>query len=119
MDTPISAAIKEGYESGVPVAGFSAGALISPEICIISPKDNERNEFQQRKGLGLITDVVIAVHFTQWDDENHLREAVTKYNEYINYGIDENTGIYLKNNQFEATEGFGVYRIVDGKLLKV
>lgn len=79
VDTPISTAIKERFELGIPVVGFSAGALISPEVCIISPKDNDQNEFQQRMGLGLISDVLIAVHFSQWNDEDHLREAVIKY----------------------------------------
>lgn len=113
IDTPISNAIKRSYESGIPVAGFSAGALISPEVCIISPKDNDQNEFQECEGLGLISDVVIAVHFTQWNDEDHLREAVNKYSEYMNYGIDEATGIYLLNDRLEAIEGDGVYRVVD------
>lgn len=119
VDTPIAAAIKECYESGIPVAGFSAGALISPKVCIISPKDNDQNEFQQRKGLGLISNVVIAVHFTQWNDKDHLQESVNKYNDYTNYGIDEDTGIYLVNGGLEAIEGYGVYQVVDDTLLKL
>ncbi|WP_404450596.1 Type 1 glutamine amidotransferase-like domain-containing protein [Virgibacillus necropolis] len=119
VDTPLSNAIRKSYVAGVPVAGFSAGALISPEVCIISAKDNEQNEFQQRNGLGLISDVVIAVHFSQWDDECHLREAVNKYKDYMNYAIDEETGIYLENDRLVATEGYGVYRIVEDTLKKI
>lgn len=119
VDTPISVAIKKRYEAGIPVAGFSAGALISPEVCIISPKDNDQGEFQKRKGLGLISNVVVAVHFTQWNDEEHLKEAANKYKDYMNFGIDEDTGIYLVNDQVETTEGYGVYRVESGDLYRV
>lgn len=111
VETAISSAIKESYEAGVPVAGFSAGALISPERCIISPKDNTEEVFQHRKGLGLISEVSIAVHFTQWNEESHLRNIVNRFHPPFNYGIDEETGIYFLNGHLEAIEGQGVYSL--------
>lgn len=117
VDTPISQAIKESYETGIPVAGFSAGALISPELCVISPKDNVQNEFQSRKGLGLVSDILIAVHFTEWNDEDHLRNAVRRSNLPLNYGIDENTCVHLLNGQLHAMEGNGVY-CLEGEVLR-
>ncbi|MET3695893.1 cyanophycinase [Bacillus oleivorans] len=119
VESTISNKIKECYERGIPVAGFSAGALISPELCIISPKDNEWNEFQQRKGIGLISETVIAVHFSQWDDEDHLRKAASKYSHYKNYGIDEETGLYFLNGCLEDMDGNSVYRLEKGILLKI
>lgn len=119
VDTPISQAIKGRYDAGIPVAGFSAGALISPEVCVISPKDNEQNEFQSRRGLGLAKDVVVAVHFSEWDDEDHLRNAVSRCNGFKNYGIDENTGVYLLDGELETMEGNGVYTVEDGVLRKL
>ncbi|NQX48494.1 Type 1 glutamine amidotransferase-like domain-containing protein [Paenibacillus tritici] len=68
VDTPIGEVIRQRYESGVPVAGFSAGALISPERCVISAKDNESRQFKHRKGLHLIPELLLSVHFTQWDE---------------------------------------------------
>ncbi|WP_243299453.1 Type 1 glutamine amidotransferase-like domain-containing protein [Bacillus litorisediminis] len=119
VETPISKQIKECYEKGIPVAGFSAGALISPEHCIISPKDNEQHKFQQRKGLGLVSEIVIAVHFSQWGDEEHLREAVSKFKNYKNFGIDERTGVYFLNGQPKEMEGEGVYSIKNGLLRRL
>ncbi|MCM3412693.1 Type 1 glutamine amidotransferase-like domain-containing protein [Metabacillus litoralis] len=119
VDTSISNTIKEKYESGIPVAGFSAGALISPELCVISPKDNVQNEFQYRKGLGLISDILIAVHFTQWNDEAHLRNAVNKFNNHINYGIDENTCVYFLNGYLKSIEGYGVYTLENDIIRKI
>ena len=119
VETTISNTIKERYELGIPNAGFSAGALISPEHCIISPKDNEQNEFQSRKGLGLISNVLIAVHFSQWNDETHLRNVVNKFNNHLNYGIDENACVYFLNGYLESIEGNGVYSLENGIIRKI
>ncbi|CAM4002144.1 Type 1 glutamine amidotransferase-like domain-containing protein [Lederbergia lenta] len=119
VETSISDSIIESYELGIPIAGFSAGALISPEHCIISPKDNEETEFQCRKGLGLISNVLIAVHFTQWNDEIHLRQAVSKFSQHINYGIDEDACIYFLNAYLEVMEGNGIYSLEHGILQRL
>ncbi|UHA72727.1 Type 1 glutamine amidotransferase-like domain-containing protein [Paenibacillus sp. 481] len=119
VETSISNTIKERYERGVPIAGFSAGALISPERCVISPHDNVEGVFQHRKGLGLIADVLIAVHFTEWNEEAHLRHAVSTFSDHLNYGIDEATCIYFRHGRLEATEGKGVYSIENEILTKI
>jgi len=119
VETDISNAIKDRYELGTPVAGFSAGALISPELCVISPKDNEQNEFQHRRGLGLISNVLIAVHFSEWNEENHLRNTASHFSNHLYYGIDENTCIYFLNGKLKATEGEGVYRLENEIIKKI
>jgi cyanophycinase len=63
--------------------------------------------------------VLIAVHFTEWNDENHLREAISKFGNHFNYGIDEDTCVYFLNGQFEAIEGNGVYMIENGILKRI
>jgi cyanophycinase len=65
VNTPIGKHIKEMYVQGVPVAGFSAGALISPTICVIPPIDNSKNKHLFLEGLGLLKDCVISVHFSK------------------------------------------------------
>jgi cyanophycinase len=119
VDTAIGGAIKQSYESGIPVAGFSAGALISPELCIISAKDNESRQFDHRKGLNLVSDLLLSVHFTQWEDELHLRTAIRRFGDLPNYGIDEDTCIYLLNGQLEAIEGGGVHSLENNSLRKL
>ncbi|WP_096153298.1 MULTISPECIES: Type 1 glutamine amidotransferase-like domain-containing protein [Bacillus] len=117
VDSPISDTIRNLYKHGVPVAGFSAGALISPKLCVISPKDNIQKEFQERKGLGLIDNVLIAVHFSEWADEDHLQNAASKLSGYDFYGIDEKNGMYCLNEHIKELDGNGVYRL-DGKEIK-
>lgn len=119
VETPIASIIKARYEAGIPVAGFSAGALISPELCIISPKDNIQRKFQYRQGLGLIKNIIIAVHFSEWEEEAHLRNASGKFENCKNFGIDEQTSIYFVNDTIKQIDGNGVYYINDNILKKL
>lgn len=119
VDTPISRKIKQQYDVGIPVLGFSAGALISPEQCIISPKDNNLHVLQQRSGLGLIQNTVIAVHFSQWQETAHLRKMTELFSDCDHYGIDEQTGIYFVDGQLADMSGYGVYQFENGTLKNI
>lgn len=105
VDTILSKHIGEMYKEGVPLAGFSAGALVIPEQCVISPKDNQDNELLFQKGLGILKDCVIAVHFSQWNEEENVRESIERTNVSIGYGIDEGAGMYFHNETLTETEG--------------
>ncbi|MFB4169371.1 Type 1 glutamine amidotransferase-like domain-containing protein [Virgibacillus sp. JSM 102003] len=109
VDTPIGKCVKELYENGAPVAGFSAGALISPSNCVISPIDNSKNEHLFLNGLGLLSDCVISVHFSKWIEEENLKAALAKVNVRIGYGIDDDEGLYFKNEILSETEGDNYY----------
>ena len=108
VDTPIGNCIKERYHQGIPVAGFSAGALISPANCVIPPIDNSRGEHLFLKGLGLIQDCAISVHFTKWNESENLKGALEKLHVPIGYGIDDEAGIYFQNEMILEEDG-GVY----------
>lgn len=105
VDTRIGKLIKELYQQGIPVAGFSAGALISPENCVIPPIDNSQNKHLFLKGLGLIKDCVISVHYTKWEEEENLKTALIKLNATIGYGIDDEAALYFVNESVFETEG--------------
>ncbi|WP_042143956.1 Type 1 glutamine amidotransferase-like domain-containing protein [Paucisalibacillus sp. EB02] len=119
VDTPISEAIRGAYENAVPIAGFSAGALISPEVCVISARDSGLEKYYKRDGVGLLSDTLIAVHFTQWDEQDHLRQITSDFPTTYNYGIDENTGLYFKDDNLQEIEGGGVYSIKEGSLIQI
>ena len=91
------------YNDGIPVAGFSAGALISPVYCVIPPIDNSKKEHLFLKGLGLV-DCVISVHFSKWKEESNLISAIKKTNVPIGYGIDDNGVLYFKNEELIDSE---------------
>ncbi|MCR8842682.1 Type 1 glutamine amidotransferase-like domain-containing protein [Paenibacillus sp. SC116] len=105
VDSEIGALIRARYEEGVPVAGFSAGALISPQVCVIPPIDNRKNEHLFLKGLGLIDNCVISAHFTFWNEEQNLLTAMEKTQLSLGYGIDDASGIYFKDEVVAKTAG--------------
>lgn len=109
VDTIIGEKIVEMYQHGVPVAGFSAGALISPETCVISSKDNTQNKLLLLKGLGLITDCVISVHFSQWDETANVQFAMEKLGSSVGYGIDDEGSIYFRNESLVENESENFY----------
>jgi cyanophycinase len=61
---PIRSLIRERYDEGVPIAGVSAGALIAPEICALYPDETQDSALEIVTGLGLVSDVIVGVHFT-------------------------------------------------------
>ncbi|TWT14563.1 Type 1 glutamine amidotransferase-like domain-containing protein [Planomicrobium sp. CPCC 101079] len=111
VDTAIGPLIKERYEQGIPVAGFSAGALISPEVCVIPPIDNAKNEHLFLEGLGLLRDRVVSVHYTFWEEEDNLKKAIAKTGASGGYGIDDETGLYFENEQLASIEGGDAYTL--------
>ena len=109
VNTPMGKQIKEMYQQGVPVAGFSAGALICPEDCVISPKDNSKNKQLFLEGLGLLKKCVISVHYTKWDEEGNLKTALEKVNALIGYGIDDEGSLYFENEILVGSESENFY----------
>lgn len=105
VDTPIGERIRELYKKGIPVAGFSAGSLICPTNCVISPIDNSRSKHLFLSGLGLIKECVISVHFSKWNEEENLKAAMEKVNAPIGYGIDDDAGLYFENEKLIKEEG--------------
>jgi cyanophycinase len=105
VDTPIGKQVQKMYEEGIPVAGFSAGALICPKNCVIPPIDNAENKHLFLEGLGLIKDCVISVHFTKWNEEENLMKALSKTNVSVGYGIDDDSGLYFVNEILCSSEG--------------
>lgn len=111
VDSVLGSVIQDMYGKGVPVAGFSAGALISPADCVIPAIDNASNTNLFLQGLGLLRDAVVSVHYTQWSEEENLKAAVLRTGVSIGYGLDDGTGVYFMNEELVQTEGKGLYRI--------
>ncbi|MCT4792170.1 MULTISPECIES: Type 1 glutamine amidotransferase-like domain-containing protein [Exiguobacterium] len=105
VGTPIGALIQERFQHGVPVAGFSAGALLTPDECRIPAIDQRDGNALVLNGLGLLTDAVVSVHYDAWQEEANLRQAFRSTNSTFGYGLPERAGIHLKNNQLVQQEG--------------
>ncbi|WP_394136692.1 Type 1 glutamine amidotransferase-like domain-containing protein [Cytobacillus oceanisediminis] len=104
-ETALGECIRKMYWEGIPVAGFSAGALICPEHCIIPPVDTPKKQHLFLNGLGLISNCAISVHFAKWNEKENLIAAMKKTGASIGYGIDDHAGIYFNNERPGFTEG--------------
>jgi cyanophycinase len=108
---PIRSIIRDRYQQGVPYAGVSAGALIAPEICAIPPEDTGEPAVQVPPGLGLIRDVIVGVHFTEWNALPHVLEAMSQTQPTKAWGIDEDDCALFEGGQFKRALGGSVYEI--------
>ncbi|MGP4076224.1 Type 1 glutamine amidotransferase-like domain-containing protein [Halobacillus sp. K22] len=106
VETSVGEIVRKLFEQGRPLAGFSAGALISPEECVISPNDNIQEVQLFEKGLGLLPDTVVSAHYLEWEEELNLKKAVQKTEVTKGYGIAESSGVYLKNGRLSDIEGY-------------
>jgi cyanophycinase len=108
---PIKSILKDCYSKGVPIAGSSAGALILPDICLISPNDSSNGEMITKVGVGLLSDILIGVHFTEWNDRVNLLEGMKEHKIRYGIGIDEEACALFKNGKFESEFGEYVHHI--------
>jgi cyanophycinase len=108
---PIKTVLNECYNKGIPIAGCSAGALILPETCLISPSDTKSGEMIVKQGMGLLSNLLISVHFTEWNEEPHLLEGMRNLKIRRGFGIDEEACAVFKNGEFEYTIGNAVHKI--------
>lgn len=103
--TPIGDIIQSRFADGVPVAGFSAGALVSPERCVIPEIDQRDNQRLRLPGLALLKDAVVCVHYETWGEAAHLTQSFTEEATSRAFGLADESGIYLENQQLIETEG--------------
>lgn len=97
--------ILERYNSGVPYAGVSAGALISVNPCIVwgnavatetntyvvrcVPNLSDKHALVTGEGLGLLTNCLIEPHFSEFGGFPRLVAAMEKTGVSRGVGIDE------------------------------
>jgi cyanophycinase len=108
---PIKSILQDRYNEGVPIAGSSAGALILPEICLISPNDSNNGEVLSKVGVGLLSDILIGVHYTEWSDESNLLAGMKEHKIRYGIGIDEEACAVFINGKFESEIGDSVHHI--------
>lgn len=107
----VAEVIRERYREGVPVGGSSAGALLFPEVCRMSPWDTDSGTAQSRPGLGLLTGCLVSVHFISRQDEQNIVEAMIETRIPSAWGIDDDACAVFCNEVFSHAFGGGVYRL--------
>jgi cyanophycinase len=108
---PVRSTIRQRYREGVPVAGLSAGAMIAPEVCAIPPEDTGDSRVRIVPSLGLVSGLIVGVHFSEWNALPHIVEAMVETGTATGLGIDEAACAVLENGELKRVLGQSAYRI--------
>jgi len=109
---PLRSVIRQRYEQRVPVAGLSAGALIAPEVCAIRLGDYDDAAVEVVPGLGLVSDLVVGVHFTERTALPRMLEAMACTTTRLGLGMDESACVVLEDGELTQVIGGPAYRVV-------
>jgi cyanophycinase len=101
-------AVKRGF----PWPACLPQPLIAPEVCAIPPEDTGDASVRIGTGLGLVSDLILGVHFTQWNALPHVLEAMARTRTALGLGIDEAACALLEDGQLKRVLGRSVYEIV-------
>ena len=110
---PVRSVIRERHADGTPVAGLSAGALISPEVCLLRPTPkNPDQELRIDDGLGLISGLVVEVHFDDGPGTlPTLLEGMCRSRTTRGLGIGMSACAVLEGGQLARVLGRGVHSV--------
>ncbi len=110
VQSPLAGIIRKRFLAGVPLAGVSAGALISMEQLRLSPDETGGEGLRLVRGLGLVSGFVIAVHYSEQGLQTELREVMRRSGSRLGYGIDEPAVLVCEDGQVVRLLG-GVHRV--------
>lgn len=108
---PLRSIIRHKYQTGTPIAGISAGALIALEICPLTSQETGSSEVQIVPGLSLAQGFVIGVHFTEWNTLPEVLEVMSRTKTNTAYGIDEPACLVWEDGKFGRVLGQSVFQI--------
>jgi cyanophycinase len=113
--TPLDEAIHKRNEAGAVVGGTSAGAAMMPDEMIVggaSVSNPSVNAVSMGPGMGFLPGIVIDQHFAQRGRLGRLLAALVLQPAVLGLGIDEDTGILVRGDEFEVI-GQGAITVVD------
>lgn len=114
--TPVAQAIRRQNAKGTHVAGTSAGAAIISQHMIIGGSTGivpTEDGVNLAPGLGLNNQLVIDQHFNQRNRLSRLLTAVS-YNPFlIGIGLDEDTAIFINEDNVFEVVGSGSVTVID------
>ena len=78
---------------------------------MIPPEDTGDTSVRIEEGLGLIENIIVGVHFTEWNALPHVLDSMIKTGTSSALGIDETACALLENGQLKKTLGRSIYQI--------
>lgn len=121
-DTEFTKLIHDRYvNDDVVIAGTSAGAMAMPDQMIypgMASSNMQEKEVRLYQGLSLIYNAMIDTHFLVRGRFRRLAVAVANNPHNIGIGIEEDTGIIIREGNKIETIGTGLVTILDGRNIK-
>jgi cyanophycinase len=114
--TSAAALLKKKFDAGTVIGGTSAGAAMMSSSMLLSGKAEENPRFGNVEigpGMDFMGPAIIDTHFSQRGRCGRLMTAVAHYPQTIGLGIDENTALVLRDDEFEVL-GSGAVIVIDG-----
>lgn len=110
----------ERYQSGVILAGTSAGASAMSETMIIggsAEQPPQRGLIHMSPGFGFLPRVLVDQHFAQRGRFGRLIAAVALNPGFLGMGIDEDTAVVVSEGRWLDVVGSNGITIIDGSCL--
>jgi cyanophycinase len=107
--------LHERHKQGMIIGGTSAGAAMMANSMIMRGETNAMAKFgnvELGPGLDFLPGVIIDTHFSERGRFGRLLLAVAHYPHDLGLGIDRNTAMVYKDNEFYAM-GEGVVTVID------
>lgn len=115
LNTATHEALRDLLQRGGVIAGTSAGASIQGSYLVRG--DTETNTLMMgdhREGLGFVSNIAIDQHLLVRNRQFDLFEVLEEHPELLGIGLDENTGIVVRGDEFEVI-GASYIAVFDGK----
>lgn len=109
--------LQKRFSEGCYFVGTSAGASVMSDIMIVGGEEEEspkKSTLRMSSGLGLLKNTLIDQHFSQRGRIGRLLAGVCQNPEVLGIGIDEDTAIFINDNELTVIGSGSVY-IVDGR----
>lgn len=121
-DTKFTKLIHDRYvNDDVVIAGTSAGAMAMPDQMIypgLAASNMQEKEVKLYQGLSLIYNAMIDTHFLVRGRFRRLAVAVANNPHNIGIGLEEDTGIIIREGNQVEIIGSGLVTILDGRNIK-
>jgi len=105
VGTSLHRVIAEGFRTGASVGGTSAGAAAMTRI-MIEGTDNlaetAPGSYKTIEGLGFLRGCIVDQHFLRRSRHNRLLSLVMEHPDHLALGIDEETALVVKGDQFRV-----------------
>lgn len=113
--TPLDQLIHKRHQAGAVIGGTSAGAAMMPDQMIVggaSVSNPRVDAVEMGPGMGFMPGIVVDQHFAERGRLGRLLAALVLQPAVLGLGIDEDTAIIVKGDEFEVV-GSGAITVVD------